>query len=241
MTPLYLRSLVLSVCALLTFFFFFFLATSHSDIDTQKTVSSYDNTRNWLGKDQKERLAFATFLAGTQADLDNITATETTLRDDKYFTAARLLGYHLMHKPSTRTRRGIPYVVVVTNSVPLLEVERLKKDGAIVMAVESQPTGEWFHPDRVRWNDVMTKLRLWQLEQYDRIVFLDVDSALNGPLDGVFDDAGAALTNTVANPQSPLDNETESALPERYLMASTPEVSRPLKHVPESLRVKHLI
>ena len=238
MTPLYLRSLVLSACILLIFFYFF-SATSHSDTDTQKTTSSYADMRNWRN-DQKERLAFATF-ADTQADLDNITATETTLRDDKYFTATRLLGYHLMHKPSARTRKGISYVVVITKSVPLLEVERLKKDGAIVVAVESQPTGEWFHLDRVRWNDVMTKLRLRQLEQYDRIESLDVDSALNGPLDGVFDDAGAALADTVSNLQSPLNAEIESAVPDKYLMESTPEVSRSLEHVPESLQVEHLI
>jgi len=155
-----------------------------------------------------ERLAYATLLAGTVAELDNITITEETFEDDKYFTAARLLGYHLMHKPSTRSQRGIPYVVLVTKNVQEVQVDRLRRDGAIVIPVESQPTGEWFHPKRARWNDVMTKLRLWELDQFDRVVFLDVDTGLTKPLDSVFDDAGAGIVKTVVDPSSPLNPET---------------------------------
>ncbi|PVI04348.1 glycosyltransferase family 8 protein [Periconia macrospinosa] len=75
----------------------------------------------------------------------------------------------------------------------------------------------------------MTKLRLWQLDQYNRVLFLDVDSVLTGPLDGVFEATGAALAHAVPHPESPLGEQTESAIPDKYLMASTPEIKR--RHV----------
>ncbi|KAF2646744.1 nucleotide-diphospho-sugar transferase, partial [Massarina eburnea CBS 473.64] len=183
-----------------------------------RTVSNLQATTT-----QHERLAYTTFLAGTQAKMDNITASEENFHSDKYFTATRLLGYHLMHKPTTRTRRDIPFVVMVTQTVPDIQIKRLEKDGAIVVRVEPQPTGEWFHPRKARWSDVMTKLRLWQMVQFDRILFLDVDSALIGPLDGVFDDPGAKAVGSVKDPKSPWDSETEGEIPTQYLMASAPE------------------
>ncbi|KAF1962505.1 nucleotide-diphospho-sugar transferase [Byssothecium circinans] len=171
----------------------------------------------------RERLAYATFLAGTQARIDNLTISEKTFHSDKYFTATRLLGYHLMHKSSTRTRRNIPFVVMVTQTVPDIQIKRLEKDGATVVKVEPQPTGDWFHPQKARWNDVMTKLRLWELEQFNRVLFLDVDNALFSPLDGVFDDPGARMVESGEDVGSPQDAETESEVPKTYLMASAPE------------------
>ena len=37
-----------------------------------------------------------------------------------------------------------------------------------------------------RWGHMATKLRLWQMTQYERIMYLDADTVLTGPVDATF-------------------------------------------------------
>ncbi|KAI4658106.1 hypothetical protein J4E81_005493 [Alternaria sp. BMP 2799] len=159
--------------------------------------------------DREERLAYVTFLSGTVDAGDD-------LEEDKYFQAIRILVWQLVHKEETRTKHDV--VVMVTPSVSQARRDRLAKDGAIVHAVEFLHTenDSWVHAELHRWDDVMTKLRVWEMTQYDRILVMDGDSMLLKNLDGVFDDPGAQLLATKPT------NETN--LPSTYLLASNSEV-----------------
>jgi hypothetical protein len=139
------------------------------------------------------KYALATLPAGTT------NSSDATMDDHyistNYFTAARILTYQLLHAPETRSRIGIPFLVLVTSSVPQLQRDRLAKDGATIIPVDSLHT-DWVIPQVSRWADVMAKLRLWQLTQYSKILFLDADSIVNALMDDIFDDPAAQVLET---------------------------------------------
>ncbi|KAK0392288.1 hypothetical protein NLU13_1784 [Sarocladium strictum] len=126
-------------------------------------------------------VAFATFLSGTPKLAD---------KKDNYFRAARLLTYQLLHAPDTRSNASIPFIVLVTKQVPLWKREQLQRDGATVIEAEDVPLAWWIKTGVTRWKDQFTKLRLLQMTQYSRILFIDADTLVTKPLDGIFDEAG---------------------------------------------------
>lgn len=158
---------------------------------------------------QKEKLAYLTFLSGTTDAGDG-------LEEDNYFIAVRILVWQLVHNPETRTDHDV--VVMVTPTVSQSRRDRLKKDGAIVYPVEflRTPNDGWLQPEKHQWDDVMTKMRVWELTQYNRILMLDGDSMLVKSLDPVFDDPAAQLLATKPS--------NDSTLPKTYLLASNSEV-----------------
>jgi alpha-N-acetylglucosamine transferase len=170
------------------------------------------------GPDGQEKLAYVTFLSGTVYQDDD-------LENDNYLQAVRILVWQLVHVPGTRTKHDV--VVMVTPNVSKSRRERLKKDGAIVYPVEflHVENDDWIKPETRRFDDVMTKMRVWEMTQYSRILMLDGDSMLRSSLDGVFDDPGAQLLQTK---DTKLVNYTalegEAPLPETYLLASLSEV-----------------
>ncbi|KAF2271254.1 nucleotide-diphospho-sugar transferase [Westerdykella ornata] len=172
--------------------------------------------QNGKHPDGKERLAYVTFLSGTVDQDDD-------LEKDNYFIATRILIWQLLHVPETRTHR-CDVVVMVTPSVSEARRARLRQDGAIVYPVEFLETDDWVKAEQHRWDDVMTKMRAWEMTQYSRILVLDGDTMLRKPLDGVFDDPGAQIRQT-----KQLDNYTalegEAPLPPTYLLASLSEVA----------------
>jgi hypothetical protein len=166
--------------------------------------------------DGSEKLAYVTFLSGT---LDQ----DEDLENDNYFNAIRILVWQLLHQYETRTK-DIDVVVMVTPSVSMSRRHRLKRDGAIVYPVEFlRSKSRWAKAEDPRWEDVMTKLRVWEMTQYSRILVMDGDSMLVRPLDGVFNDPAAQIQTT-----KQFDNYTalegEAPLPSKYLLASLSEV-----------------
>lgn len=160
------------------------------------------------------KYAFATFLAG-DADSDD---------NDPYFVAARILTYQLLHANETAsTDKSIPFIVLVTDKVSEAKRERLRKDGAIVVLGESIKA-DWVKADVHTWEDVMTKLRLWELTQFERICMLDGDTVLAAPLDGVFQDAAVLQQQTLAKPEGV--KADEGAIPSSYAFAGVPEMNR---------------
>ncbi|KAF1828029.1 nucleotide-diphospho-sugar transferase [Decorospora gaudefroyi] len=159
--------------------------------------------------DREEKLAYVTFLSGTVDAGDD-------LEEDKYFQAVRILIWQLVHKAETRTKHDV--VVMVTPTVSQARRDRLTKDSAIIHDVEflHTPNDSWVHAALHRWDDVMTKMRVWEMTQYDRILMLDGDSMLLKSLDGVFDEQAAQLLAT-----KPSNNTN---LPPTYLVASNSEV-----------------
>ncbi|KAI9654629.1 MAG: hypothetical protein M1821_005836 [Bathelium mastoideum] len=166
-----------------------------------------------------EKLAYATLLSSTISDPDS------DYNDDVYFLAARILVYQLLHAPQTRTRRKIPVVVMVTPDVSHSRRERLARDGAIVRPISTVKTGQdWISPGHARWRDALSKIRVWEMTEYSRVLLLDADTVLQSPLDGVFDELNAQIVPSLANVTSlPVD---EGNVPSHFLLASTGELAK---------------
>ncbi|KAK5127003.1 hypothetical protein LTR85_008362 [Meristemomyces frigidus] len=162
------------------------------------------------------KYAYATFLAGDSA----AAAGDETMSHDKYFVATRILAYQLLHAPETRTGSNYPFVVLVTSEVSEAKRDRLRRDGAIVWEAPELDAG-WVKTDVSTWQNVMSKLRLWELTQFERICFLDGDTILTKSLDDIFDDPAVAARGTDDMPEARL--EDEAPLPDEYVFAGVPE------------------
>ena len=138
--------------------------------------------------------------------------------DDEYFVSVRILGYQLMHSPKTGTNDSIPYLVCVSHTVSQQKRRILEEDGAIVILVETVPNPDWLSTDGInpRWKDLMTKLRIFQLTQYEKILYTDADMIILQSMDGIFHDSSARpLKSHPDMPQSDLTNP-----PPTYMFAA---------------------
>ena len=169
-----------------------------------------------------EKLAYATYLAGTSKN-------PPPEDRDNFFVATRMLVYQILHDPVTKSQKGLPMIVLVDPLVTESKRQRLEKDGARVIPVEYlRPKTTWLKPLKPRWRDLMVKLRLWELQEYDRILFMDSDTMLARPMDDIFDEPGAqwqgSMNNTVAD---------EGQLAPEYVMAGVLEVPRNHSYPPK--------
>ncbi|KAH9872769.1 hypothetical protein J1614_005163 [Plenodomus biglobosus] len=171
--------------------------------------------------------AFVTWFSG-DGNMDR------PLEDDRYFIATRILVWQLLHNPSTRTK-DIDVVVMVDPTIDSRRRERLAKDGAIIYPVDFLTGTIKLHPVRPTWKNIMTKLRVLEMTQYERVLVIDGDTMLLHPLDGVFDDPAA-------QPQRTLPHEDRPGfppMPSTYVLAGRSEV-RDSNHqyppVPEDIR-----
>lgn len=163
-------------------------------------------------KDITSRYAYATFLAGN----------EKSEEDDVYLLGARLLAYQLVHDPKTKSNASIPFIVIVTKTVSAAKIERLQRDGVVVVVVDDL-VANWVTQINPRFKDVMTKLRLWEFTQFERICLIDGDTVLMDNLDGVFDDPAVRMQQTLHKPEAVKDDE--APLPSEYAFATTAEPS----------------
>ena len=113
--------------------------------------------------------------------------------EDIYFYSTRVMGYQLMHNPETRTNTSIPFVVLTTKGVSERKRARLRKDGAVVIVVDDVPLPDWISIGNPFWRDVMTKLRVFQQTQYEKILLIDADVLPVRRLDGVFQDPATGI------------------------------------------------
>ena len=206
----------IAAVALLVSVAFFFISQLPLQFDESRaSLLSFSNK----GVDQTSpsKYAYVTFLSGTVAD-----AADQDYSHDNYFVATRLLCYQLLHAPETRTNQSIPFLVLVTEDVPQDKQDRLVQDGAIVVPV-GYIRQDWIHAMHGKWNDVLSKLHMWELTQYDLVLFLDVDTILTRPLDPIFDDPAAALAPTSSNQAALLADE--APLPDAYAFAGVPEMN----------------
>lgn len=136
--------------------------------------------------------------------------------EDIYFYSTRLMGYQLMHNPETRSNTSIPFVVLATKGVSERKRARLRKDGATVIVVDDVPLPSWFSIGNAMWLDVMTKLRVFQQTQYEKILLLDADILPVRRLDGVFRDPA---TEIVAPLREKMREGDRVPLPPTYMFA----------------------
>jgi alpha-N-acetylglucosamine transferase len=196
----------------------------HKEYDTHGFLTgsgalAVPNTDNRSGNDtdNDKKYAYVTLLSGT------VNAPED-LAKDNYFVAVRILIWQLLHNPGTRTNHDV--IVMVTPSVTQHRRERLEKDGAIVMLVDfvHGKNDGWIHGGDPRWADLMTKFRVWQLTQYDKVLLLDGDSMLRSSLDGVFHDPATEPRKTDFQHPNATILDGQKPFPETYVLAAGSEV-----------------
>lgn len=160
--------------------------------------------------------AIATFLAGN----DNKTLEE------EYFTSVRVLTYQLLVAEETRNLNKIPFLVLVTSSVPQYQKDRLTRDGAQVVEAEDVPLRWWTKTEVSLWKDQFTKLRLIEMVQYDRILYIDADTFLTRRIDTIFDEAMVKTpTSTEFDKLSEIKAD-EAPLPANYILAARSDNGR---------------
>ncbi|KAK0121808.1 hypothetical protein ONS95_010091 [Cadophora gregata] len=177
-----------------------------------------DLVDNYLGADGDEgRLAFATILLpppNNYSDHQDV---------DQYLTSTRMLNYQLRYDKNTRSRKEIPFLVVVTPEILPWKRKLLEREGATVIFAERLSLGDdWIQPMAERWKDVMLKLRLFELTDYNKILFLDADTYLLKRLDRIFRDPAARPTKIRASEKE--TRPDEAPFPEKYLFATGPEI-----------------
>ncbi|WPG97355.1 nucleotide-diphospho-sugar transferase [Acrodontium crateriforme] len=194
-----------------------------SDVTVEHFDSSHRHQPPSLAT-TKAKNAFVTFLAD---DSSNDTTSDPSA--DKYFVAVRILAYQLLHAPETRSQQDIPLVVLVSPHVTQFKRERLQRDGAIIY--EAPVIGsDWIKTDVATWAQCMAKLNLLKLTQFDRVAFLDSDTVLTGPLEGVFEDPAVALQTTGKNPKAIMADE--APMPETYSFAAMVEMNHEHNYPP---------
>ena len=139
---------------------------------------------------------------------------------DGYFTATRVLAFSLLHYDLTRVRRPIPFLVLHTRKVSSQKLERLKADGATlvpahditgddrkvfnsksnVIDLDTSLTPDWIHDllGSEPWHDVLAKLKLFTLTQYEKICFIDADTLINERIDAIFEDPATGMRQTTS-------------------------------------------
>lgn len=166
------------------------------------------------------KVAYATFLAGTgNPDAEPTDAESDAIddNDDGYFLGTRVLAYQLLHSQSAGTNNSIPFLVLCTADVSARKRARLHADGATIVVVDKL-AADWVNPAVPRWRDVLAKLRLFQLTAYTKILFIDADTLVTQPLDGVFYDEATLTQATLPNPAHVLPDE--APLPRTYMFAT---------------------
>jgi len=156
----------------------------------------------------KPSLAIATLFCGESYD------------DDSYFDFTRVLTYQLLHDPATRLNASIPFLVLVCPTAPTWQRERLRADGATIIETADLNLPSWIHTGVTRWKDQFLKLRLWEMVQYDRILYMDADTTLAGPIDSIFDEEIVKLPATTLPSRKSEIKGDEAPLPANYIFAA---------------------
>lgn len=163
---------------------------------------------------ESSRFAIATFLTGGPHGSTN----GHDLDSDHYFTATRILAYQVLHASETRCNRSVDFVVLVTPNVPERARQQLEADGAVVLEATKVPLSWWIKTGVTRWKDQFMKLRLLEMTQYDRLLFIDADTLIRSPLDGIFTDLDVHRpAHTLTSRQKKTD---EAPLPTQYMFAA---------------------
>lgn len=162
--------------------------------------------------------AYVTLLA-PNPKLDYLPSTPDS--EDEYFIGTRVLAYQLLHQPSTRTTTSIPFIVICTDDVKDSKIQRLRSDGATVIIVE-KIRQEWMKSATLRWRDILSKLHMLKLIQYEKLLFLDSDMLIAKRMDTIFVDP----TTAPLTPNATLAKWDEGHLPDEYIFSAQTYIDR---------------
>ncbi|QSZ33637.1 hypothetical protein DSL72_005205 [Monilinia vaccinii-corymbosi] len=195
-----------SLAVILTFTYLYLFSTPQ-----YSQISNYAPLRKTHAS---SKVAIATFLSGG-AD------PSAPIEDDFYFQAARTLTYQLLHDPQTRSKRAdIPFLVLCTQDVDISKLKRLQLDGATVVMAADVPLPSWISTGVTRWKDQFTKLRIFELIEYERVLFLDADTLLVAPIDAIFEQAMIQTPMTSLLHRTRELKRDEKPLPSNYTFAA---------------------
>jgi len=169
------------------------------------------NVPSYSSNASKSPYAYVTLLA-PNPKYDNVVIADD---EDEYFVAVRVLAYQLLHAPNTGTNTSIPFVILATPDVKESKLERLRKDGATVKVIEKL-SETWIKPGLDRWRDVLSKLRILELTEYEKVLCLDADMYITRRLDGIFTDPTTSPLET----KPELAKEDEGPLPKSYMLSA---------------------
>ena len=118
-----------------------------------------------------------------------------------------LVGVQALQKSLRNVASRYPLVVMVTENIDALSRQTLEAEGCLVREVQpvSPNSSLEHHYANARFSEVWTKLAVWQLTEFERIVFLDADMLVIGNMDELFtlplaDDEIAACHACRCNP-----------------------------------------
>lgn len=122
-------------------------------------------------------------------------------------TASYVPGVLALHRSLRRHgRTRHPLVCVCSKSVDEDAVETLRRESIQCLTLAQEATGGKITPlnnnaGYGHWNHTFDKLLLWQLTQFDKLVYLDSDMLVLGPLDELFEhpDFSAVAAGQKAN------------------------------------------
>jgi alpha-N-acetylglucosamine transferase len=195
---------MIGLAAVLFFLLSSFVYTFYYDSRPAPTI----HTSEGEGQLPRQKRAYATFFS-TRVDND-------TMPDD-YFTAVRVLTYQILHHPETRTKLDIPLLILVPPHVSDYKRKVLASEGATIVPVELLlPTNNTFGPGDPRYQDQFCKIRLFEMTQYDRILYMDTDMLLTKSMDGIWDEPATQHVRTTSDNPS-LIKLDEAPLPSAYL------------------------
>lgn len=152
--------------------------------------------------------AISTFLTGQAEDLN-------------YYTATRVLTYQLLHAPSTQLNSSsTTFLVLCTSTVPYSQKVQLLQDGATVVELDDIPLKWWIKTGVTRWRDQFTKLRVFSMTEYSRILFIDADTLLTASMDSIFRDYKIMNEAPTLFSRKSQIKKDESALPDTWVFAA---------------------
>lgn len=99
-----------------------------------------------------------------------------------------LPGVKALHHSLQQSKTRWPLVVMVTDAIAIRDREALQAEGCVIHPVEplAPPADLPHHYASAQFAEVWTKLRVWQLTEYERVVFLDADMLVLQNMDELF-------------------------------------------------------
>lgn len=178
-----------------------------------------------LSSVNKPRYAIATFLThDSTKDWDR-----SDVQNDFAFIGTRILTYQLLYANETKLRDpDVQFIVLCTPTVSLAKRQQLMLDGATIITVDKPPLPSYLTLDRdaVPTLDHFSKLRMFAMTQYDRILFLAPQTFLTGPIEQVFDDRALHFPQLTLSSHRPKEiKEDEAPLPANYLFGARSDSS----------------
>ncbi|OAL48496.1 nucleotide-diphospho-sugar transferase [Pyrenochaeta sp. DS3sAY3a] len=199
--------------ALPSFPFPFSRLPQHRDKGHHPQLSSLSSTPPHPEHTSPPELAIATFLSGQSSD-----------DDDRYFNLTRLLTYQFVHAPATRIKNpNITFAVLCGKKLSEEKKNHLRRVGAKVITLEDVKLPDWYHIDEARYSEVFSKLRVFEMTQFKRILFVDADILIMKPMDEIFEDPTITSLTPTLFQRSDEIHEDEGTLPKEWLFAARPE------------------